>query len=136
MGYYGMPAAKLPPGRRSALEEALFQIQSLESLEIMEKLLRNAAVSPKEDKFRRIRLTNAKVNSAIVAVPGCLEALMEMGWERSTEEPEFLCIAAGRYMTMAEVRKVQDAMDRVRKEERSSTSADAPTATTAVKVQA
>ena len=79
MGYYGMPAQKRPPGARTPCEEALISIkvsalieqqgfvafcdrdtsrrpQSMESLEILAKLLMNATVSPKEEKFRRIRL--------------------------------------------------------------------------------
>ena len=81
MGYYGMPAQKRPPGARTPCEEALISIkvrvtephvlrpqlwlcdrdtsrrpQSMESLEILGKLLMNATVAPKEDKFRRIRL--------------------------------------------------------------------------------
>ena len=86
MGYYGMPAQKRPPGARTPLEEALISIkvaihslvaycvsalltflaegtrrvllrpQTMESLDILSKLLMNAAVAPKEDKFRRIRL--------------------------------------------------------------------------------
>mmetsp|Transcript_5475 Transcript_5475/g.12111 ORF Transcript_5475/g.12111 Transcript_5475/m.12111 type:complete len:138 (+) Transcript_5475:118-531(+) len=137
MGYYGMPSAKLPPGPKTPLEEALYQIQNLESLEILSKLLYNAATCPKEEKYRKIRLTNAKINSLIVEVPGCLETLRELGWESDPADADSLMIAAGKYMTMAQVRMLEDAKDRVRKEQRSATSAVQSSANTAaVRVQA
>ncbi|GAX74154.1 hypothetical protein CEUSTIGMA_g1603.t1 [Chlamydomonas eustigma] len=116
MGYYGMPSAKLPPGPRSPLDDALYKIKNMESLEIMSKLIYNATVSPKEDKFRRIRLSNAKINALLVQVPGCVEALLEMGWETDTTDSDSLIIPTGRFMSMAEVRKVEDSKERLRKE--------------------
>lgn len=115
MGYYNLPSAKLPPGPRTPLDDALHLIKNLESLEVMSKLLYNAATSPKDDKFRRIRLSNPKIYSALVEVPGCLDALREMGWETDPSDPDTLIISAGKFMSMAEVRKIEDSKDRVRK---------------------
>lgn len=40
----------------------------------------NVACSPKEEKFRRIKLTNKTIQSAVVEVPGAVELLLALGW--------------------------------------------------------
>ena len=40
-------------------------MQSLDSLEVIGKLLKNVAVGPTEEKFRKCRLSNAKLKAAI-----------------------------------------------------------------------
>ncbi|KAG1672846.1 hypothetical protein FOA52_004650 [Chlamydomonas sp. UWO 241] len=113
MGYTGAAAGRiLPPGKRSPLEEALGRITSLDSLEVLGKLTYNPVVQ-KDAKFRRLKLSNPKIDAVIVQVPGCLEALQEMGWEADAEDAEFLVVAPGK-ITMAEVRKIEDAKDRLR----------------------
>ena len=54
------------------------------SLATLSKICRNIHSKPKEEKYRRLRLTNEKIISLIVDVPGCLEALGEMGWEKAS----------------------------------------------------
>eukprot|EP00930_Biecheleria_cincta_P070337 TRINITY_DN57979_c0_g1_i1.p1 TRINITY_DN57979_c0_g1~~TRINITY_DN57979_c0_g1_i1.p1 ORF type:complete len:238 (-),score=50.04 TRINITY_DN57979_c0_g1_i1:37-681(-) len=51
-----------------------------ETLEIMEKLIQNVVKNPADDKYRRIKLTNAKIAAAITDVPGAVDALKQMGW--------------------------------------------------------
>ncbi len=46
--------------------------------------------------------SNAKINSALVQQPGCLDALKAMGWEEEAES-ESLVIPPGLFMTMQEV---------------------------------
>lgn len=54
------------------------------SLNICQKLLVNATTKSGE-KFRRVRLANEKIKSAVVDVEGALELLMSTGFELSTE---------------------------------------------------
>lgn len=65
------------------LEQALRSLpldKADESLDIIEKLTRNVVSNPRDEKFRKIKLTNKKLNETISAVPGAVSALREMGW--------------------------------------------------------
>lgn len=115
MGYAGYVPAKLPPTKPSAVQAALWEIQNTASLEVISKLLRNTAVNPSEEKYRRIRLTNPKVKALIAEEKGAVQSLLALGWERDAEDSESLVIPKGRYFSMAEVRIVQDAEERLKK---------------------
>jgi hypothetical protein len=52
------------------VEAAVQAVKSVETLEIMGKLLYNCAVSPREDKYRRVKLTNKKVADTIGSTHG------------------------------------------------------------------
>ncbi len=79
-------------------------VKSLEAMEMMHKLVYNCAVQPKEDKYRRVRLTNPKVKAVLVDAPGAVEALTALGWTREEAEGEaVLVVPAGRFMSMAHV---------------------------------
>jgi hypothetical protein len=56
------------------------------TLELIEKLVRNTVHAPTEEKFRKIRLTNAKIAEAIANVPGAVDAMIVMGWQKEGEE--------------------------------------------------
>ncbi|KAF5830035.1 hypothetical protein DUNSADRAFT_15161 [Dunaliella salina] len=114
---YGSEApAKLPKVKTEA-EKALSAVNSLESLEIIGKLLYNAAVQPKEEKFRKIKLSNGKIKQTITDVPEALNLLLTWGWERETSDgEEFLTIPAGKYMSMKDVRAVEDQKNEARKQ--------------------
>lgn len=55
-------------------------------MELIEKLVRNTVHAPAEEKFRKIRLTNAKIAASMTDVPGAVDAMLEMGWQREGEE--------------------------------------------------
>lgn len=69
----------------------------------MGKLVRNAAVSPSEEKFKRIKLTNSKVKSTIVEANAGVPSLLAMGWVLDAADGEFLMLPKGTQMTMKEV---------------------------------
>ncbi len=157
-------------------------IKSEAALEIIGKLLYNAAVAPKEEKFRcagrlttslccgavvgaaqlrllhadagvlsscalpmrptpatrppsqqptrttharnprrKIKLTNAKIRETVVETAGGVEALRALGWVEDPEAPEeSLVMPAGLYYSMKEVRVVEAAKEKLRKDARSS----------------
>jgi len=73
------------------------------SVQVMSKLVRNTAVSPSEDKFKRIKLTNSKVKTTIVDTTGGVPSLLAMGWVYDEADKEFLMLPKGVQMTMKEV---------------------------------
>ncbi|DBB06382.1 hypothetical protein WJX77_002508 [Trebouxia sp. C0004] len=116
MGYAGYTAAKLPPPKASALQAALWSIDNMECLEVMSKLVRNTAVSPLEDKFKRIKLSNSKVKTTIVDTAGGVPSLLAMGWVYDNADKDFLILPKGVQMTMKEVRAIEDTKDRLKKQ--------------------
>ncbi|KAI8474896.1 MAG: hypothetical protein J3K34DRAFT_406135 [Monoraphidium minutum] len=121
MGYAGYVSAKYPPPKPSEAEAAVQAVKSEAALEIMGKLLYNCAISPREDKFRRIKLTNAKIREALVEAHGAVGALRALGWIPDPEAPEeFLVVQPGLFFTMKEVRVVEAAKEKLRKDMRSS----------------
>jgi hypothetical protein len=85
MGYAGYA-----PGANSRAAEALSEyeraLRSLpldkweETLALIEKLTRNVVSSPRDEKFRKIRLGNPKISATITEVPGAVALLQQMGW--------------------------------------------------------
>ncbi len=58
MGYYGLGPGMKVPDQLSPLEKALRRIPTeihCEVLEILEKLAKNIAQNPREEKFRKIK---------------------------------------------------------------------------------
>ncbi len=72
-------------------------------VQVMSKLVRNTAVSPSEDKFKRIKLSNSKVKSTIVEPTGGVPSLLAMGWVYDEADQDFLMLPKGVQMTMKEV---------------------------------
>jgi len=81
MGYAGYVPAKLGEVK-SELAASLGALvsSSVEALEFLEAVTRNAATQPGEAKFRRLREGNARVGAALAA-PGGRRALAALGWE-------------------------------------------------------
>jgi hypothetical protein len=85
MGYAGYA-----PGANSRLADALSPLQQAlrnlsvegvqEILDLLKKLTENVVRNPGEEKFRRVRLTNAKIAAAVAESPAMLDVLKEMGW--------------------------------------------------------
>lgn len=67
------------------------------------KLIRNTVVTPNEDKFRRIRLSNPKIKAAIVEEAGALDILKAMGWKADSDDEDLLVLPKGAQLSMAEV---------------------------------
>lgn len=104
----------------TALEKALRNLQPLAqaevSLELIEKLCRNVATQPGEEKFRRLRLTNDRIKAALVDVEGATDAMLELGWVREGEET--LVLPKETKITMHEhVVKILDAKHHIKKEQ-------------------
>ncbi|KAK9810793.1 hypothetical protein WJX73_008153 [Symbiochloris irregularis] len=115
MGYAGYVPAKYAPPPPTDLQAALWKVASLEALEIISTVSRNIAVNPTEGKYRKLRLSNVKIHQNIVAIPGALEALQLMGWELDSSEADSLIFPTGRQLTMAQVRVVDEAKDRLKR---------------------
>ena len=103
MGYAGYA-----PGHQvqiaTPLQQLLKLIKNDATLATMEKLTRNTAQAPAEEKFRKIRLTNPKIAEIITNVTGAVEAMVEMGWVKE-DDGEFLVLPAGTSVSIGEVRR-------------------------------
>ena len=73
------------------------------------------AQQPTEPKFRRLKLSNAKIAELFVAVPGALEALGELGWVKEVDavDGDVMVLPAGKHMSMTEVRLINAAQERL-----------------------
>jgi hypothetical protein len=69
-------------------------------LEVIGKLLYNCAVAPKDEKFRKIKLSNKKITENVVNTNGALDAMKELGWVVSEENSDELVVPEGVYFTM------------------------------------
>ncbi|PNW87287.1 hypothetical protein CHLRE_02g116650v5 [Chlamydomonas reinhardtii] len=117
MGYGGYVSAKLPPAKPTEVEAAVQAIKSLETVEMIHKLVYNTAVQPKEEKFRKVRLGNPKIQAVLGEVPGAIDAMVALGWALEDAEGEqFLVVPAGKFLGMQQVRIVEAARDKLTKE--------------------
>ncbi|GFH07748.1 PUB domain-containing protein [Haematococcus lacustris] len=94
MVYAGYVPAKIPTVANE-LDRAVAAVTSLEALEVIGKLLYNAAISPKDDKFRRVRLSNAKIRATVAEAPGAVELLLAFGWVKDDDAEDTIVIPAG-----------------------------------------
>lgn len=119
MGYAGYAPstcqiqADLPPLEK-ALRGLPIDPQAMATLELIEKLVRNTVQQPAEEKFRKIRLTNAKIAEAITNVPGAVAAMEEMGWQKDGEE--FLTLPQGKKLVFEDVKAILNTQDWYKKE--------------------
>jgi len=56
------------------------------ALDLMQKMVANIAKGPVEEKYRKLRLSNAKVGEGLVFVPGARQYLVALGWRIIAEE--------------------------------------------------
>lgn len=50
------------------------------TLTLISTLTRNISQNPREDKYRRVRLTNPKIAAALVEVKGAVDVMLHLGW--------------------------------------------------------
>lgn len=122
MGYAGYS-----PGLNSRTSDALTEYEralrqlpadkAAETLEILEKLTRNIVRSPKELKFRKIKLTNKKIAETITDVAGAMDILRTAGWVEGEDEEATLVLPASAQLTFeTHVVKIIEARDFYKKE--------------------
>jgi hypothetical protein len=119
MGYAGYfsTTARIKD-KRTPLEATLANVGSLETLELLEKVTKNSAVQPAEEKFRRLKLSNSKIRSLIVEIEGGLEAMAALGWQQVQEDGEEVLTLAKGAATMAQVRCILEAQQEFKKNDR------------------
>jgi hypothetical protein len=84
--YYNLPPAKYASDYNE-LEKALRAIPSetaKDALDLLEKLTRNVIQNETEEKFRRLRTTNAKL-APLFETPGAIQIMCCMGWQQEGE---------------------------------------------------
>jgi hypothetical protein len=59
--------------------------QRMRRLEVIGKLVYNASCMPNEEKYKRVRTKNAKINALVIETPGVLEAMRVIGWQQEEE---------------------------------------------------
>jgi len=88
MGYAGYAPGNKVADALTPLQQALRSLpldKALETLELLEKITRNVVRNPGEEKFRSIKLTNAKIAEAVADAPAMVDVLQEMGWVKEDE---------------------------------------------------
>mmetsp|Transcript_15932 Transcript_15932/g.42143 ORF Transcript_15932/g.42143 Transcript_15932/m.42143 type:complete len:185 (+) Transcript_15932:74-628(+) len=88
MGYAGYAPGNKVADALTPLQQALRSLpldKALETLELLEKITRNVVRNPGEEKFRSIKLTNAKIAEAVADAPAMVDVLQEMGWVKEAE---------------------------------------------------
>ncbi|KAG7400640.1 hypothetical protein PHYBOEH_004907 [Phytophthora boehmeriae] len=84
--------------------------RAISAAETLIKVLSNVVKNPQDDKFRKIRLSNAAIQSKLVAVLGAVDILTEAGFSKlELDGEEYLILAADVF----QVERVQSAIDRV-----------------------
>ncbi|CAD7925407.1 unnamed protein product [Amoebophrya sp. A120] len=118
MGYYGLGPGMRVADQLSTFEKALRNVpldQHYMTLDLLETLLKNIAQNPREEKFRKIKLTNPKIGAAITSVIPALEALFALGFQidqTAADGTLFLVLPETIKLTFpAHVAKVIDARD-------------------------
>lgn len=67
----------------------------------------------KDEKYRRVRLSNEKIQTRIVQVEGALEVLEELGWKR---EEDAMVLPSSVKPTMMQFREVEEAREKLVRE--------------------
>lgn len=86
-----------------------------ESLTIIEKLCYNVIVSPKESKYRQVKLQNPKIEAALVKIPHALDVMLLLGWKK---EEESLLLDPSVQLSMSQVREIQSAFQTLKKQQK------------------
>eukprot|EP00210_Caulerpa_lentillifera_P008027 g7664.t1 len=62
------------------------ETQLQKSIDVLRKVLRNLIANPLEAKFRKLNLTNSKVQELVVQIPGAMDFLMTCGFALEGEQ--------------------------------------------------
>ena len=117
-----MTYAGYAPGHRivdakTPLERALMCVTSIEALDVLEKLIVNVSRAPRDEKFRRVKCSNATIRARIVDAPEVLAVMTALGWVHEVVEGEGagLTLPMERMLTMREARVVDEARIQLRR---------------------
>jgi len=108
MAYAGYAPTKYA-AEKTPLDKVLAVVQEPASLTMLGTLTRNVAQAPRDEKFRRVRLTNPKIAAALVDVNGAVDVMLHLGWIHEGEE--FLVLPSTVQLTMAHARAVEAAKE-------------------------
>lgn len=61
------------------------------------------AVNPTDEKYRRLRLSNARIQTVVTDAPPTVNALIALGWLPDPEEADFLICPKNVRPSMGEV---------------------------------
>lgn len=121
MGYYGLGPGTKVADQLTPLEQALRSIPHAnwhKTLTTLETLLKNVSQNHKEEKYRKIKLSNPRISEQITSIGGALRALLIIGWKFSMAEEAVLTLPSGTRITFPDhVNKIIDAKDFFKKEE-------------------
>ena len=115
-----MAYAGYAPGHRvverTPLERALRAIARPETLDLLERLSKNVARAPGEEKYRKLKRANATIGREIFDDENAMQAMLTMGWVVETiEGAECLTLPRGTTTTMTEVREMDEARTALRR---------------------
>uniref|UniRef100_A0AAV1VC69 PUB domain-containing protein n=1 Tax=Peronospora matthiolae TaxID=2874970 RepID=A0AAV1VC69_9STRA len=83
--------------------------RAITAAETLIKMLSNVVKNPQEEKFRKVRLSNASIQSKLVAVPGAIDILAEVGFAPvEIDGDTYLILPADAF----QADRVQSAIDR------------------------
>lgn len=119
MGYAGYAPTKYAR-TLNAVQLALKAVQDEAAYDLISKLMKNIAVNPVEAKYRRIGLSNARIQAVVASAPAMINALTALGWEADPQDDQFLLCSKTVRPTMAEVRLVDEAKAEYLKDARAS----------------
>jgi len=88
MVYAGYSPGSTIADSLSPLQQALRSLpleSAQEVLDVVEKLTRNVVRNAGEEKFRRVKLSNAKLAALLADAPAMMSVMQEMGWQQDDQ---------------------------------------------------
>lgn len=89
MGYAGYAPGNRVAESLTPLQQALQSLpleSAQEVLEVIDKLTRNVVRNPGEEKFRKVKLSNAKIAALLAEAPAMVTVMEEMGWQHQGDD--------------------------------------------------
>ena len=88
--------------------DALLPTQKRACLELIQKAVRNVSDNPREEKFRRLKKSNAKVAASIAKYPQAAALLAYCGWSNTPDA--FVCAPPSQQL-LTQMRETLDILD-------------------------